>query len=159
LLKDLEREKLIWQELHHEHILPLLGTTRMQSGKGLGLLSPYVEGRDLARAMRKNKRLQLSTQLRQTSDAIEYLHNQGVIHGDIKPENILVTTDKKALLCDFGLSKTPYFVVTAPNHIGVGSRGFIAPELRAAYNNGIHLPKSHKSDIFALGETMAQASI
>lgn len=86
------------------------------------------------------------------------MHGAGVIHGDIKPENILVTSDKKALLCDFGLSKNLHFVDTGPNHVGAGSGSFVATELRAGYSSGIHEQKSKESDIFAFGKTMAQAS-
>ncbi|KAG9047862.1 hypothetical protein FS837_001338 [Tulasnella sp. UAMH 9824] len=156
-LQDLEREKLIWQDLKHENILPLLGTTGMMDGKGLGLLSPYIEGRDLGRLRRKNNysEAELISILRQTCDAICYLHREGIIHGDIKPENIFVPPDGTALLCDFGLAKSSDFVETAPNHIGVGSGSFVAPELREAYGKGLHLVKTKESDIFALGKTMA----
>ncbi|KIO16613.1 hypothetical protein M407DRAFT_33740 [Tulasnella calospora MUT 4182] len=156
-LQDLEREKLIWQDLRHENILPLLGSTGMMDGKGLGLLSPYMEGRDLARyRLQCDDNYSGAELIPITCDAIQYLHRQGIIHGDIKPDNILLSPDNKALLCDFGLAKSPYFVDTAPNHVGAGSGSFVAPELRKAYDNEIHRAKTKESDIFALGKTMAQ---
>lgn len=96
----------------------------------MGLLSPYMERRELARLRRKNNytEAELIAILRQTCDAIRHLHHEGIIHGDIKPENILVSPDGTALLSDFGLAKSTDFVDTAPNHIGAGSGSFIAPE-------------------------------
>ncbi len=47
----------------------------------------------------------LYTQLRDVVDGLSYLHANGVVHGDLKGSNTLVTSNIRVVLCDFGLSK------------------------------------------------------
>jgi serine/threonine protein kinase len=85
-------------------------------------------------------------------DALGYIHYQGIIHGDLKCDNILLSTEKKFFighsyypipkLADFGLSQIK------PNKIIAGTPGFIAPEIY----KGSGLTK--ETDIFALGMVM-----
>ena len=85
-------------------------------------------------------------------DALGYIHYQGIIHGDLKCDNILLSTEKKFIighsyypvpkLADFGLSQIK------PNKIVAGTPGYIAPEIF----KGSGLTK--KTDIFALGMVM-----
>ena len=85
-------------------------------------------------------------------DGLGYIHTQGIIHGDLKCDNILLSTEKKFIiddmfypipkLADFGLSQFK------PNNIIAGTPGYIAPEIY----KGSGLTK--KTDIFALGMVM-----
>lgn len=75
---------------------------------------------------------------------VEYLHMQGVLYRDLKPENVLVATDGHLMLCDFGLSKEN----VGRNELAtsfVGSRLYLAPEM--VKGQGF----SPASDIFAIG--------
>ncbi|KAG8924234.1 hypothetical protein FRC00_005331 [Tulasnella sp. 408] len=156
---DLEREKQLWKQLDHQNILPFEGTAFLDnSNGGLGLLSPFIVQRDLAKIIRRKACLepQRISFLRQISDAIEYLHSLPFIHGDIKPENILIDHKDKALLCDFGLSKNETFTTTAPSHIGAGSPGYVALGQLPNPFDGSREPKNERSDIFAFGKTMAE---
>lgn len=156
---DLEREKQLWKQLDHQNILPFEGTVFLDKNNGgLGLLSPFIVHRDLAKIIRKKacSEPQRISFLQQISDAIKYLHSLPFIHGDIKPENILIDHKDKALLCDFGLSKNETFNSTAPGHIGAGSPGYVAPDQVPNPFDGSHEPKNEGSDIFAFGKTMAE---
>ena len=85
-------------------------------------------------------------------DGLGYIHSKGIIHGDLKCDNILLSDEKKYYignkyypipkLADFGLSQI------SPNHIAAGTPGYIAPEVY----EGSGLNK--KTDIFALGMVM-----
>ena len=59
--------------------------------------------------------------------ALQYMHAHGILHRDVKPENILLTDEDKVKLADFGLSKT--FHVNQMNTVMIGTPLFMAPEL------------------------------
>ena len=85
-------------------------------------------------------------------DGLGYIHTKGIVHGDLKCDNILLSYEKKFIignkyypipkLADFGLSQI------SPNHMAAGTPGYIAPEIF----KGAGLNK--KTDIFALGMVM-----
>ncbi|KAF8310011.1 kinase-like protein [Clavulina sp. PMI_390] len=85
---------------------------------------------------------------------IEYMHGRDppVIHGDIHPENVLVTATGEAMLCDFGLSRIHHDVTrTATNILEGGHRRYVAPELVNSASERFRTTKS--SDIYSLGMT------
>ena len=77
------------------------------------LVLPFVEGGNLRQLIRNRDFVPLSEALPilgQIAAAIDMAHARGVIHGDVKPENILLSADKShAYLCDFGMAK--YFAI------------------------------------------------
>lgn len=82
-----------------------------------------------------------------------YLHRSGVIHGDIKGTNILVSETVHALLCDFGLTK----FATSNTSTALKSAGSLrwqAPELWDE-----NRPKTYQSDTYAFGMTVTEVRI
>src|ERR671912_2588617 len=91
--------------LQHPHILPLF-----DSGSANGFLyfvMPFVEGESLRQRLLRELRLPLAEALRmarEAADALAYAHEQGVVHCDVKPENILLQKDH-VLVADYGIAR------------------------------------------------------
>lgn len=87
-------------------------------------------------------------QLYEIAEAIAYLHGLGLIHGDIKCNNVLVSKDIHALLCDFGLTKLSNNC-TSTTLKGAGTTRWQSPELMISGEG-----KTVQSDTWAFGMTI-----
>ena len=106
-----QREIAFAARLQHPHILPLLDSGQVVLGRSMTLLyyvMPYVEGQSLRERLRQESRLPLDEALRiahEAAQALQYAHQHGVIHRDVKPENLLLTSDGNTLVADFGIAR------------------------------------------------------
>lgn len=123
------REIRITARLNHPHILPML-----DSGELDGLLfyvTPHVAGGSLRRRLGRETTLEdVGRVVAHVASALEYAHRHGVVHRDVKPENILFSEDL-AVVADFGLAKA----ISAAGGDGVtrsgvplGTPGYMSPE-------------------------------
>ena len=95
--------------LSHPHILRSAPTTVGERPRGLlYYVMPYVSGESLRARLRREGRLAVPDALRvvrEVADALDYAHRHGVVHRDVKPENILLDEDGHALVADFGIAR------------------------------------------------------
>jgi serine/threonine-protein kinase len=101
-----QREIRLAARLQHPHVLTVL-----DSGETHGRLwftMPYVEGESLRDRLRRERQLPVEAAIRIATEAargLEYAHQHGVVHRDVKPENILLTRDGSTLVADFGIAR------------------------------------------------------
>ncbi|KAJ7040950.1 hypothetical protein C8F04DRAFT_185870 [Mycena alexandri] len=105
--KRLAREELIWRRLEQQHLTPF-GASDLSLGGWPFLVSPSV-GHGLLTEFLSNERTNINclSQLRLISDValgVEFLHAQNIVHGDLKAENVLLTSSGEPLITDFGIS-------------------------------------------------------
>jgi eukaryotic-like serine/threonine-protein kinase len=86
---------------------------------------------------------------RQLAEGLEHAHNQGIVHGDIKPANILIGDDGHPLLLDFNLARKSG--EGASGFVG-GTLAYMAPEQLRGYDHG--LGGDERSDLYSLGLVM-----
>jgi eukaryotic-like serine/threonine-protein kinase len=113
----------------------------------------YVDGRSMQSWMNELKQLNVGDALHVTlvcADALKHAHDQNMIHRDIKPDNILVTSKGVVKVADFGLAKAVDDDVSmTQSGTGLGTPLYMAPEQA---RNAKHVDK--RSDIYALGSTL-----
>ena len=145
------REIATAARLQHPHIC-----TVYDSGETDGVpwfTMPYISGETLRERLRRDGRLPVDEALRITREAAQalaYAHREGVIHRDVKPENILLTEDGVSLLADFGIARS--LRVPGDHHLtetgqNVGTPAYMAPEQVMA------LPVDGRADQYALAAT------
>jgi formylglycine-generating enzyme required for sulfatase activity/tRNA A-37 threonylcarbamoyl transferase component Bud32 len=145
------REIKLTAQLSHPHILPLL-----DSGEADGLIfyvMPFVEGESLRHRLNREGKLPLDEALRITrevADGLESAHRRGVIHRDVKPENILLE-EGHAVVADFGIaravaeSSAQKLTMTG---MAVGTPEYMSPEQMLG---GRGATIDVRTDVFALG--------
>ncbi|KAG8920918.1 hypothetical protein FRC02_000567 [Tulasnella sp. 418] len=132
LRKRFFREILLWADLRHENIVPLLGY--MVRDGIPSFVSPWYPSGNLRDYLESNPNANRLSLVSDVAEALSYLHSIPVVHGDIKGENVLVNARGVACICDFGLSqfldealKITGFTTTQSN-IG-GTDRYLCPEL------------------------------
>lgn len=148
------QEARLLARLQHPHIVAIYDFGRNASGH-LFIVMEYVEGTSLLDLMKKqplslSKTLEVITQV---CEALQFAHDHGVIHRDIKPTNILLDVWGRVRVADFGLAKLAATSqqATTQSRTGMvmGTPGYAAPEQRRAEAN-----LDHRADIFSTGVTL-----
>jgi serine/threonine protein kinase len=151
-----KQEILLTAQLQHPHILPVFTTGETE---GLPYYTmPFVEGESLRVHLMRTGAMPIGAAvsiLRDVARALEFAHGKGVVHRDIKPDNILLAGNT-ATVSDFGIAKALLasqaahaVTVSAPRtELGfvIGTPLYMAPEQAAG-----DVAVDHRSDLYALG--------
>jgi len=139
------REARVVGQLTHPNIITLHDMGIEESTQTPYLVMEFIEGLPLDRVLEKGT-VPLAKACAWTAhaaEALEAAHNRGVIHGDVKPANILITADAKVKLTDFGMARV------AKRDTGdsplLGTPAYWCPE------QIMGRPQDERSDIFSLG--------
>jgi len=145
------RAAWIGQQLSHPHLLPVFCASVQQAP--FYFVSPKLSGMSLGSLLKKGKRIPLPISLwiaRQISEALAALHEQvKMIHADVKPDNIVVSSEGHATLIDLGFAHAPSEARHWSTRPVVGTLNYVAPETVTS-----SLASGPGSDLYSLGVTL-----
>jgi serine/threonine-protein kinase 11 len=144
--------------LRHPNILRLIEILHVKPRDEVFLVLEYAQQGSLGSLLEAGHRLphaDIFSIVKQVAGALRYLHSAGYIHQDVKPSNILIDADGRAMLVDFGVGHS-----FASAGMVVGSPAYQAPEaLDDSYGSDEEaeaLDEPQKEDVWALGVTLFQ---
>ena len=141
------REASVGHRVCHQHLVPVLDTH--VAAAPYYLVMPFLEGETVESILAGESLPAVAIALwivRQTAEALAALHDEGWIHSDVKPANILVATDGHATLLDLGLLRSFEEGAATTERPLMGTLNYLAPEVTST-----HLPIDARSDLYSLG--------
>ncbi|KAL8404530.1 hypothetical protein RB594_009398 [Gaeumannomyces avenae] len=149
LVAALDQEIDTMQHLDHVNIVQYLGCERKETS--ISIFLEYISGGSIGSCLRKNGKFEeavVQSLTRQTLSGLAYLHREGILHRDLKADNILLDVDGTAKISDFGISKkTDNIYGNDKTNSMQGSVFWMAPEVIRSEGAGY----SAKVDIWSLG--------
>ena len=162
-LRNAVREATTLNKIYHQNLIAVMGADDFRDGKGLHmlLLTEYCSGGSLNDRLARSSSEEMNAKwVCQTAAALAHLHSRGVVHRDLKADNVLLTATEDVKLADFDLAReytalkridvkqdeaswlasyTQYYM-----NSGLGPVHWVAPEFFAGRYN-------EKADVFSLG--------
>jgi hypothetical protein len=153
-LKWFEREVHTLSKMTHPNIVRLLETG--ESGGRPYMVLDFIEGRELSRILADRPRMPLEDVrplLHDVAAALDYAHERGLVHRDVKPSNIMIRrrfdgTRFEAVLMDFGIAKTGDALTARTGTGAIGTIAYMAPEQIVAATT-----VDRRADVYSLGVT------
>ncbi len=157
-VEHFRREIYLMSRLDHPHIVGVFDSSTRDL-RGPILVMEYLKGTDLNLLMQKGGRLtpeRAGRVLVQLCSALQYIHDSGILHRDLKPGNVMVleagTPEESVKLMDFGLAKMKGMMYISPEEIGdvnacaaSGTPEYISPEMVRGND------MDARSDLYSLG--------
>jgi eukaryotic-like serine/threonine-protein kinase len=156
LCHQFQQEAQILARLNHPHLVRV--TDFFQESGNAYLVMDFVEGEGMAERIDREGALpepQVLEWADQLLDALAYCHANGVLHRDIKPQNVIIRADGRAVLVDFGLVKLwdPHDPRTRTAMRGMGTPEYAPPE---QYDMGTG-HTDLRTDVYSVGATLYHA--
>ncbi|HEY8176095.1 MAG TPA: serine/threonine-protein kinase [Gemmatimonadaceae bacterium] len=148
-----EREAKTAGQLEHPNIVPIYRVGR--SGTVIFFVMKFLRGQSLSVILRERPKLDVHEVrhiLLETASALGYAAKRGVVHRDIKPDNILLDTEGHCVVTDFGIAKTASGPHTAAG-TSMGTPRYMSPE------HAQGTPVDGRSDIYSLGVVAYQCLV
>ena len=153
LVQSFDREARVIARLQHPNIVGVYDAGAFEGRHYL--VMEYVHGHALREIMEAQGRLQESDAVRYglaLASALQYAHEQGILHCDLKPENILITEQGVPKLADFGVAETLTRTLSPAEARDIlGTIAYLAPEVLQG------APADARSDVYSLAMTIYES--
>lgn len=149
-----QREARTAARLEHPNIIPIYRVGRC--GRVIYFVMKFLRGSSLSGLLEKRGRLppaEIKRLLVDTASALGYAHQHGVVHRDIKPDNIMFDEGGRAVLTDFGIAKAGTGTRLTGTGMVIGTPHYMSPEQVRAQ------PLDGRSDIYSLGVVAYQCLV
>ena len=146
-----QREVILLHQLQHKRIVPLLDA-QMKSSERLCMVMGFATQGDLEQKLLKGSTAQDALQwLLEALEGLAHVHSFGVVHQDIKPDNILINDEGHVWLADFSVARTRAEMISNRQEI-TGTPEYYSPEQRAKLATEV----GPWSDLYAWGKILEQ---
>ena len=143
------REARIISQLVHPNIVTVYDVGVHEGYHYLSM--EYIRGHDLQQACRSLSKHQIINTIRDVAKALEYAHQKGYVHRDVKPENIMLHDDGRVVLMDFGIARGSDTTLNmTKTGRAIGTPYYMSPEQTKGQ------PVDHRSDLYSLGVVLYQ---
>jgi serine/threonine protein kinase len=146
ILKRFKQELILARQVTHRNVIRIFDLGQADGFKFITM--EYLEGQDLRAVLRDNGKLppeKAAKVILQICRALEAAHTEGVIHRDLKPQNIMLDANGRAYVMDFGIARSAHLPGMTQTGALVGTPEYMSPEQA----KGEKLDE--RSDLFSLG--------
>jgi serine/threonine protein kinase/tetratricopeptide (TPR) repeat protein len=146
ILQRFKQEIILARQVTHRNVIRIFDIGQADAHKYITM--EYLEGRDLRAVLREKGKLppeEAAKIVLQICRALEAAHGEGVIHRDLKPQNIMLDANGRAYVMDFGIARSAYLPGMTQTGALVGTPEYMSPEQA----KGEKLDE--RSDLFSLG--------
>jgi tetratricopeptide (TPR) repeat protein len=146
MLKRFKQELILARQVTHRNVIRIFDLGQADGFKFITM--EYLEGQDLRGVLREKGKLSPEEAARiilQICRALQAAHGEGVIHRDLKPQNIMLDANGRAYVMDFGIARSAYLPGMTQTGALVGTPEYMSPEQAKGEKIG------EQSDLFSLG--------
>jgi serine/threonine protein kinase len=124
----LRREAETMAQLDHPNVMAVLDV--LDDGEGIALVMPYAQNGNLTKRLAVGVLTPESTKavIMPIGEALASAHDRGILHRDVKPSNIVFTTDDMPLLADFGIARNATQANLTRTDLAIGTAGYLDPD-------------------------------
>lgn len=148
------REARTAAQLEHPNIIPIYRVGK--SGRVIYFVMKYLRGGSLSRVMHERKKLdppEIRKLLIDVGSALGYAHKRGIVHRDVKPDNVMFDEHGLCIVTDFGIAKAGTKSRLTGTGMAIGTPHYMSPEQARAQNI------DGRSDLYSLGVVAYQALV
>lgn len=147
-LKRFKQELVLASKISHKNILRIHDMGEVAGVRFISMA--YIQGKDLQHVIKENPKMPLERVLKfaqQIGEALAAAHAEGVVHRDLKPQNLLIGNDDQVFVCDFGLAKSFEESAIGMTRTGafLGTPRYMSPEQVEGK------PADQRADLYAFG--------